>query len=141
MEVVLHRGHGFSLLNDFLEICYFSFSSVQPIQTAIMRAELHRRGIAQMRVSDCVLFRMLYNFPVSAAGVYDIYDLHADQQSVASRHVYIWRSFACSYYYRRTRDKCVPFCQCEFRLPFCGEWCKTYPRKWFQIHKQHVEWE
>lgn len=30
------------------------FSSVQPIQTAIMRAELHRRGISQMRVSDCV---------------------------------------------------------------------------------------
>jgi hypothetical protein len=44
----------FEINYNILQICYFFFSSVQPIQTAIMRAELHRRGISQMRVSDCV---------------------------------------------------------------------------------------
>lgn len=63
IRYILYKIHKIQLLSAmlFLQIGYFSFSSVQPIQTAIMRAELHRRGIAQMRVSDylCLDSRML----------------------------------------------------------------------------------
>nr|KYP47905.1 Protein FAM135B family [Cajanus cajan] len=42
----------------FLQICYISFSSIQPIHIATMRAELHRRGISQMRASNCIFLEL-----------------------------------------------------------------------------------
>jgi len=43
-----------------------SIFSIQPIQSATMRAELHRRGISQMRVREYVFFFLLCSIIVLA---------------------------------------------------------------------------
>ncbi|KAG4193991.1 hypothetical protein ERO13_A06G028401v2 [Gossypium hirsutum] len=55
-----------------------------PAQMAAMRAELHRRSIAQMRMNN----------------------LHTDEQPINPRHANIWRSFRNSYCNYRACNEC-----------------------------------
>lgn len=82
-----------------LLIWIFSLSG-QPAQSAAMRAELHRRSIAQMRVR--YWFLVLHSHIFCSWEFMNWCCFWSDQQSVTSRHVYFWRSFKHSYCNRRS---------------------------------------
>lgn len=91
-----------------LEVFFYK-CFVQPAHSAAMRAELHRRSIAQMRVSYvsiCSALLAVFSICFFFFGV-NMDCFVADKQSVNSRHAYIWRSFSYSYCDCGARYECT----------------------------------